>query len=140
MRSVTTVVVFRSQPQNGASSWWAARPLRRAAAPPCVIRGTACLRSLCRRASPRNQRAWGGGRGRHPRRTGPCLCMQHTTHQPPARCPPPRPPYPHPHPNQPCSTRPPSPLSAAKPHPPVPLAPLTAALPPAYQKICTVEQ
>lgn len=49
------------------------------------------------------QRAWGGGRGRHPRRTGPCLCMQRTTHYPQLGV---RPPAPHPNlnPNHPCSS------------------------------------
>lgn len=85
----------------------------------CVSSVGRFLRSLC--CSANLEPACNGGRGRHPRRTGPCLCMLHETYYP-AWCPPPNLwPFTLHHP-------------CKKEHPPRPGPSVLAAALPAYQK------
>lgn len=70
--------LFPHLPQNKAASRWAVRPLSRGPCPQCAV----ChpWEGLYARSVTMpiwNQRACNSGRGRHPWRTGPCLCMLH---------------------------------------------------------------
>lgn len=62
--------------QNKAAFWWAVWPLCRGPCPQCAVCHPWEGLYACSVAMPIwNQHAYIGGWGRHPWRTGPCLCM-----------------------------------------------------------------